>query len=426
MRKLVWIVLMIAMVSCGVDSSEIGTDFFRDGVLDYSLSDTATVNLSTIKLEKLQTSGATRILVGSHVDEKLGRITASSFFQIAPASAIDLQGEDITFDYLALHLDYDEYFYYDTTSNITLRVFRVDETMETEDDGELYNTNRFSIGDEPLGELTFLPRPHRDDSVEIKLSNVLGNELFTKAITGDDDLSDAVEFLKYFYGLAILPDTTSSSCLLGFSNVPQLRLYYTDRSVTPVKQKYVTLSASAGGGIVFTNVRASEQQNALANLSAGKEKLLSSYTDDVSYLQAGTGLALRVDMPYLHDLKQVENFYIQQALLEVYVVRKSYSELTPLPASFSVYKINARNAAYEEFVNSPVLVEDVDLNRDTHYRIDVTDFVKEQMTLMETNENGLVFMVGTDLGVSANRLYAASKSSDYKTRLIVYYATVNN
>src|SRR6187551_3232768 len=168
MRKLVWGLMMVGVISCGVESSEIGTDFFRDGVLDYSLSDTSTVKLSTIKLEKLPTSSATRILVGSHEDEKLGRITASSFFQLSPASAITLQGEDITFDYLALHLDYDHYFYYDTTSSFTLRVFRISETMETEEDGTLYNTNTFSIDNNTLGELTFLPRPNRADSVEIK------------------------------------------------------------------------------------------------------------------------------------------------------------------------------------------------------------------------------------------------------------------
>ncbi len=425
MRKLIWSLMVLATVSCGVESSEIGTDFFSDGVLDYSYSDTSSVKLSTIEFEKLQTSNGSRILLGTHVDEKLGRITASSFFQIAPSSSIDLQDEDITFDYLALNLIYDHYSYYDTTSSITLSVFRVAEKMETEEDNYLYNTNTFSLANEPLGKLTFLPRPNRDDSLEIKLSDVLGQELFVKAKNGDDNLSSSTAFLKYFYGLAVIPDTATSSCLLGFSKTPELRLYYTDRSTTPVTKNYVSLSASSGN-IIFSNVRTNQDGTALENLSSEREKLSATVSNDVSFLQSGAGLALRVDMPYLHDLKQATNFYLQQALLEIYVVRKSYGELTPLPTSLVVYKADHRNRMYEEYTNVPFLVEDIDLKRDTHYALDVTAFVNEQMDLLETNENGLVFMASSDYGVSADRIYAASKSSEYKTRLILYYATVNN
>ncbi len=425
MQKLVWLLMIVTVLSCGVDSSEIGADFFNDGVLDYSFSDTSSVKLSTIEFEKLQTSTGSRILVGTHVDEKLGRITASSFFQLGPGSSINLQDEDITFDYLALNLTYDQYSYYDTATSLTLRVFQVTEEMETEDDGYLYTTNTFSLADEPLGELTFLPRPNRNDSVEIKLSDILGQEIFTKAVEGDDDLSSSSEFLKYFYGLAVIPDTTSSSCIVGFSKTPELRLYYTDRSVTPVEQKYVSISVSTGG-IVFSNIHINQQNTALAYLTSSEEKLSSTDSDDASYIQAGAGLALRVDMPYLRELKQVSNFYVQQAILEIYVVRKSYDALTPLPTSFSIYKADKNNSFYEEFVNVPLLIEDIDLNRETRYTLDVTSFVNEQMELQALNENGLVFMLSTDYGTSVDRLYAASKNSEYKTRLILYYATVNN
>ncbi|HOX84043.1 MAG TPA: hypothetical protein PLS08_13520, partial [Chryseolinea sp.] len=62
----------------------------------------------------------------------------------------------------------------------------------------------------------------------------------------------------------------------------------------------------------------------------------------------------------------------------------------------------------------------------TRYTLNVTSFVKEQMELQTPNENGLVFFMTNDYASSADRLYAAAKSSEYKTRLILYYATVNN
>ncbi len=425
MRKLGWSLIIVLNISCGVDSSEIGADFFSDGVLDYSYSDTSSVKLSTIAFDRLQTSNTSRILMGTHMDEKLGRITASSFFQLAPASAIDLQGKDITYDYLALNLSYDKYSYYDTTSSLTLRVCRVLEKMELEDDGFLYSNNTFAIAGEPLGELTFLPRPHKKDSIEIKLSNILGEELFQKAINGNVDLSSASNFLKYFHGLAVISDTTSSSCLVGFSKTPQLRLYYTDRSTTPVTKKYASFSASSVG-VIFSRINVNRQQSSLSNLLSEEDKLPSSATDDESYLQAGGALALRVDMPYLRELKQASNFYIQQAILEIYVVKKSHDEFTPLPTSLTVYKIDKNNSLSDQFVNTPTLMEDIDLKRDTRYVLDVTSFVNEQMELQTQNENGLAFTMIDSYSASVDRLYAAAKSSTYKTRLILYYATVNN
>lgn len=415
----------MATVSCGVDSSEIGTDFFTGGVLDYSLSDTSTVKLSTIAFEKLQTNSNSRILVGTHADEKLGRITASSFFQVAPSSSIDFQGKDITYDYLALHLNYDDYSYYDTASMLTLSIHRVVEKMKADGDGYLYNTSSFSTANESLGELTFSPWPNREDSIEIKLSDTLGKELFAKAMSGHDDLSSTEAFLKYFHGLAILTDTTSSSCMIGFSKTPEMRIYYTDRSTTPITQKYISLSVSSGN-IIFSNIQSNRVNTKLYTLSSPKEKLPSESTDNISYLQAGTGLALRIDMPYLRDLKQVTNFYVRLAVLEVYVVKKSNTELTPLPHSFSIYKIDKNNTMYEQFLGTPILTEDPDLQRDTHYTLNVTSFVKEQMELQQTNENGLVFLMNTDYAASADRLYAAGKTSNYNTRLILYYTTVNN
>jgi hypothetical protein len=425
MKKLVLGLVILATASCGVDSSEIGTDFFTDGVLDYSYSDTSSVKLSSITFEKIQTTSSSRLLLGTHVDEKLGRITASSFFQVAPASAIDLRGEDITYNYLALHLDYDQYSYYDTVSSLTVRAFRVMEKMEEEEDGNLYTSSLFSVANEPLGEITFLPRPHRSDSIEIKLSDTLGKELFQKALTADDDLGSSSEFLKYFYGLGVITDTTTSSCLVGFSKTPQLRLYYTDRSSTPVTQKYVSFSASEGG-ITFSHIDVNRKQTNLNNLSSAEELLPSSDSDDESYLQAGGGVALRVDMPYLRELKLATNFYLQQAVLEMFVVKKSYNGFTPLPTSLIVYKVNKNNEVYEQFANTPTLIEDIDLKRDTRYTLDVTTFVKEQMELQTPNKNGLMFMMSSDYAASVDRLYAAAKSSTYKTRLVLYYATVNN
>jgi hypothetical protein len=55
------VVVILMMASCGVDSSEIGTDFFNEGALDFSYIDSSSVKLSTIRIEDLTTNGGARM-----------------------------------------------------------------------------------------------------------------------------------------------------------------------------------------------------------------------------------------------------------------------------------------------------------------------------------------------------------------------------
>ena len=144
-------------------------------------------------------------------------------------------------------------------------------------------------------------------------------------------------------------------------------------------------------------------------------------------IQAGAGLSLRVDLPYLRTLKQLDNFYLARAILEIYPVRKSSTVSTKLPEQLKVFKADKRNVIYEEIEAMATLVEDIELGRDTYYSFDATEFVKAQMELQSLNENALIFTTDqATYPVSAERIYAAAPGYEYKTRLRIYFATVNN
>jgi hypothetical protein len=417
-----WIILLTA---CDPDSSQIGTNFFQEGVLDFSSMDSVSVKLSTIHFENLTTNSAARLLIGNHRDEKLGRITASPYFQISTTSENTLKEANASYDYLALVLKYDRYVYYDTTASLTLHVRKVTEEMKLNSSNTLYGTDRFATETSELGQITFAPKPHRQDSIVIKLSDTWGEELFAKAKAGNSQLTSTEDFRKYLKGLAVLTDTTVSACLVGLETTPELRLYYKDKNTTPVSSKHLTFAA-ATTSVQFTAMDVNRKDTRLAVPFTAQTRLSASATDDEAYLQAGGGLALRIDMPYLRNLKQLPNFYLTQALLEVYVSRKSYTETTPLPTSLTVYTANRKNDFYGQYTSNATLSLDTDLGRDTRYVLDVTSFVKTQMETAETNENSLVFMLPENFPVSADRLYATMKTGDNKTGLKIYFVTVNN
>ena len=245
-------------------------------------------------------------------------------------------------------------------------------------------------------------------------------------MSGSEQLTNS-NFSRYIRGFAVVPDTSSSGYIVGLTTNPSLRLHYYDKTTTPVTKKYLAFNVQSASGLFFTNIICDRKNTDLETLPSQKERLSAEKTNGTAYIQAGAGLALRVDLPYLRTLKQIENFYVGRAVLEIYPVRKSSTPSTRLPQQLKVFKADKRNAIYEEIEPTASLVEDIELGRDTYYRFDATEFVKVQMELQSLNENALIFTTDkSTYPVSAERIFAAAPAYEYKTRLRIYFATVNN
>ena len=92
----------------------------------------------------------------------------------------------------------------------------------------LYNTSEFNYFAEPLGSLTFKPRPNTHDTLSIRLSDELGEELLQLFLDKDERILYLDNWLAYFKGLTI-QSGTASNAIVGFStsvNTPAMRLYY--------------------------------------------------------------------------------------------------------------------------------------------------------------------------------------------------------
>jgi hypothetical protein len=424
MLKCCFILVAALMIfSCDQEPSEIGSDFFSDGALDFSTIDTTTVALSTILFENLQTNTSSRLLVGSHQDTKLGKIKALSYFQVSKPASLDLPDANLSYAYCAITLKYDGYAYYDTTQTVTFRAHRLLESFELDDKQYLYNSSHFLYAAFPLGEISFRPRPHKDDSLEIRLSDDLGGDLYNKVLAKHDVMTQTDELLQYLKGFVIVSETSQHGSIIGFGTSPELRIYYVDNNEVPAELKYISLPR--GSSAFYFNQISSDRSETNLSLTSSKERLKAEVTDDESYIQSGTGLALRVDFPYLRDFAQHENLFVTKAMLEIYPVRKSSDEHTKLPVQLKPYLVDKRNDITAEWPVNALLYEDIDLNRSTHYELDVTEFVKSQIATEMLNENALVFIT-TAFNSDVNRLYIASKGIEHHTNLKIYYTTVNN
>ena len=212
----VLILVVTGLIGCTTSVSEIGSNLFNNNLFSISYVDSVSVKVSTVLLDSLITSNTSRLLVGYHKDEKLGPITAKAIFQLAVTPPVFLDRRTTEYQSLRLFLKRDGYSYYDTTNTQTISVYQLSNKIRLFN-GFLYNTSKFTIDKSapPLGTLTFAPRPHHIDSLEIPLPDSLGQELMTMAQKSDPRLQSSDEFIKFFKGLALIPDSSNHASAAG-------------------------------------------------------------------------------------------------------------------------------------------------------------------------------------------------------------------
>jgi Domain of unknown function (DUF4270) len=425
-------------LSCCTEPSEIGVDFFKDGSLTIVFSDTVSLKVSTVLSDSTITGNSGRLLTGYHDDERLGKILASSFMQIEPRRT-DIDGETNVYnldekstEYLrtTLVLWYDKYSYYDTTNNQTLYVHTLDDEIEAEEDGNLYNTSKTEFSRLPIGQLSFRPRPGSDDSVEINLDDRLGRSIYSKAVYGDNDLASTEKFTEdILKGLCIRPDTTTNSAVVGFGTQAELRVYYLDRSVVPTEEKHIPFFVST---VRYNQILDDRRATPLSKLTTRKESLNSKETARQAYARGGAGLFVRIEIPHLKSIL-VDNprLILTEAILSFRPIKGSDEPNTALPKQLKLYAVNNRNEILADLLSTSgsegfvTLKDDVDLDRDILYRADVSAFVESQLNTEEFNENAMLLtLVDEELTSTVNRLYIGDQSNEFEMKLELYFAGI--
>jgi hypothetical protein len=425
--------VLVLHLACS-ESSEIGSDFFRGGSLNIAYTDTVSLKVSTVIIDSVVTSDANRLLVGHHVDSYLGATSSSAFFKVEPRASTEqtnnlyaLEDNNTSYIRASLTLWYDGYSYYDTTVSQTLFVHELIDEIELREDGRIYNTSKTKYNSSPLGQLTFKPRPNNSDSIEVPLSDNLGADIYLRAVAGDDELSDTEDFTEEILkGLVIRPDTLTNGSMVGFTTSAEVRIYYLDRSSVPSEEKYLRFFVSS---LRYNQVKANRSMTPLNSISLQRQLVLSSQTDRTAFVQGGTGVSMRIEMPYLKSiLADNKNLIITEAELRFRPVRNSNKSNRKLPDLLKLYAVNKRNEIFAEFTSQiatdgyAILIEDTNLERDTHYRVNVLEFIRNQLAIEEFNNNALLLtLADTEVGSTVDRLYIGDQRSEYDMELIVYY-----
>lgn len=348
MKYILLILSITTLVSCSVDrenlSLTVGEELNTIGTR-IVLIDTLQVEASTFKFDSIVTSGSQRILVGLYTDPVFGETTSESYVSVLPTDgSFDLR-DDAEYDSIALIMRYDRYFYNDTIPEQLFKVYEVTDDIKSDND-LFYNTTTFETNPIPIGEKTFRARPTKGDSLHISLDNAYGQLLFDRL--NDNDINDLDDFLNLYKGISIKTSNQNTS-ILGFSTAPEstfVRLYYKvpDEIEDITYEKDFSVNSLSS----FNHIQSDQDGTIFNELTAQELSLPSDEANNKCYIQAGTGLAMKIDIPHIKNLYDIsgENGVLMSAKLHFKPSLNSYNETLSIKDSLLTYIVN-RNSEIE-------------------------------------------------------------------------------
>ncbi|WP_165749313.1 DUF4270 family protein [Cellulophaga sp. Z1A5H] len=427
------IILLGLLGSCSDDTNDsdfLAGDLFTDSNIRVVLIDTLTVNISTIKFDSIITSAAERILIGQYTDPVFGKVRSANYSGFLPNSYyIDTEAE---YDSIVLFAKYDTYYYNDTTKTNTIKIKRLSDNFDPDENNVFYNNSTVAYDDIDLGIISYIPRPQSSDSLEIKLADDLGLEFFNQF--QNKIVTDNAEFTNEFKGLALLPDTEDDGSVIGFSKSSSdfyMRLYYSTAGEIERTQSYtdIILNTSDSPNPFFNNISATDPINYLQTLTNGEVSLSSDDSDDESFIQSGTGIATKIELPYLKTVNNVGGQgTLLKAVLKIKPVAGSYSDYLMLREYLSVYLVDKNNDITSQLYNTDASVVSAILNtynqeyNDVYFEIDLTAYIEGILSTDLNSEESLLLIPENYTATVDRFILNGTLNSSTKTKLELTYA----
>jgi hypothetical protein len=414
--------------SCNNENTfTIGEDFIESAT-SMAIVDTFTVEMSTVIQDSVPTSGTDAMLMGNIEDTLFGDAGCSSFFQLGLPEGIALYEDDF-YDSISLIIHYSGYFYGDTNNLMQINVHRVTDDIKVRDGGYLYNTSTFGYEDDPLGSIRFRPMPGTADSVEIKISNAFGLELFGKFVTRSEDVLSEGNFLDYFKGIALLTDASSKNAIIGFKVAPE---YLKIRMYTH-RIDQTSLSTAYDFPLVYPDKQFNhityDFSNTLLHYTQDEETTIpSAAAGNKAFVQGYKKIMTRLRFPTLPDILLNNRGIIMKAELVFEPVKSSYADFT-LPDFVILYETNRKNQPgalvynADGTVQTATLVVDDQYHEETTYTFDITQFITAEMadSYFDTDHGLLISLYDETYQLNFERIVIEAKRPAPKLRL--YYLT---
>lgn len=306
---------LLAICSCSKPTL-IGSEIIPgEDNLSTDFTDTLTVLMETAREDSLITNNLSSYSLGTIEDPDFGKTYAGIFSQVRLPSNDLTFPDNPTIDSVVLTLRYSKPLYGVKSAPHTVAVYKLTESLVLST--PYTSAQTFAYEPVELGRKeNFVPNltdnvvtaygdtlpPH----LRIRLDDAFGQLLLDQS--GTTNFSTSEEFLKFFKGIYIAPDTSNgfSKSMMFIdllSSLSGITLYYKNDIEDSLDRTFVINVNSA-----FTN-------HFIQNLDSDIiQQLISPGQDSIGYIMGLSGLRIKVQVPYISDF---ENISINKAELVI-------------------------------------------------------------------------------------------------------------
>lgn len=425
MKKIGLLVLLCVGASCSTDavndSDFVAGDSFTDSNLRVMVLDTSTVLTSTMKFDSIVTSQSSRMLVGKYNDPVFGTVKASSYVEILPESySID---SEAVYDSIVLILKYDGYYYNDTLRTNSIYLRQLSEKLEPEED-DFYNTSSVEMYDTDLGHLSYIPRPLGTDSLEVRMSDSLGLEIFDKL--QQQEITNSDEFRDFFKGLNISYGTEDDGSVIGFAlDESVVRLYFSESEENEWEQGDIDLyiNTTSTPTPFFNSITAENPIDYLSSFEDQEDNLYSTESGNQSFIQSGIGIVTKIEFPHLETIHDIPGEgTLLGAALKLKPAVGSYNDHLILRDTLSVFLVDQNNDITEQLGVQAILNRTNQEFNDIYYEIPLSSYIESLLTAERETEEALILLPDNYNATVDRFVLNDSNNPDYNTTLEISYA----
>lgn len=445
------IILSVLIIGCNSEDFEIhelGGNLIESSTV-ITMVDSFTIVSSSVIMDSIQTSGLGSISVGRYVDDYLGSMKATAYSKVDLGTAFSLDTTDnAKLDSIILVAYSTGVFWGDTTQTQTINVHRVIDHMEFNSDTlAYYNIYSLNIDPEVLGTRTFTARPKRKEELgsanyhdfRIRLNDELGYEILGEALQSDGFTSDATKWEERFEGIALVSGEDDNASVLNFqTDSMNIRLYYrvvgSSDGGGVEKHRDFTISKS----LSFTSYQGDRSNTnqlgtSISGLVEREIDIPSEQTNNLSFIQGGTGIYTKLKIPYLELLgQQGDAVSLLSAELLLYPLEGTdQEELYPLYGlNFEMYETDKINRLVTPIYNSSssqltsIYYVDYENPEDTPLYFDLTSYVGNVLANGMEDDEGLIIKLTSEFNNGfVNRMVINNDpNSSFKIKLRTTYA----
>ena len=436
MRKtIILFVSALICFSCGFESDmeslSIGGDFISTRST-ISVVDSFSVSLSTVLIDSLTTSGNSLLWAGKYTDKELGTISSTGFYEVGIPEKTDVLDNDI-YDSLLLVMNYSKVYYGDTSLLQSFQIYRLTEEVKGDENGNLWNHSSVAYNPNPIGRISFKPKPSSDRKVKVRLTDQIGRDFLAMIQEKDESISSFDYFRDYFKGIAIGPGS-SSSVILSFLCDTSMNLELHTHRKGLEKEALIQKFPVGSKTTSFSHFDADRSGTPISQIVKQLIEIPSEQSNNKTYVQSGIGLLTRVDFPTMQQLMETDRKYVLLKAELILVPEPGTYKQVPLPSELVLYHTDKSNRVVSEIVGdqnatlAADLVIDKMYNENTKYTFDITDFINTEVSdsYFDTSHGLLIGETSSSIGASLNRVvFCDRKNSSYKPLVRLYFMHYN-